>query len=229
MIDVAHIFRKGVHQNIIYAWFPAMYTRVDVVLVSNQDEISLMDVVNKMIFEIQSLERLANCFSPDSELSKYNSKQITKEQLAPELLCILQECENWRIETKGLFDIAVGGSYDLSGFLKGYALDRIRSILTSSGIENALVNMGNSSVMALGKRSEGKRWTVVNPESGQSVELYNECLTTSGNDTLERRHIINPMTGQYVEGVQMVSVITPTGSEGEVRSIEKFIKTNIYG
>ena len=229
MTDIAHIFRKGVHQNIIYAWFPAMYTRVDVVLVSNQDEAFLLDVVSKFILEIDTLEQLANCFSPERELSKYNTGQLELEQLDKELREILLICEKWRIKTDGMFDVNVEGRYNLSGFLKGYALDKIRLLLADSGIENALVNMGNSSVMALGMRSEGKRWTIVNPETGQSVELHDECLTTSGNDTSERRHIINPKTKQFVTGKRVVSVITPTGSEGEARSIEKFLKTNNYG
>ncbi len=60
---------------------------------------------------------------------------------------------------------------------KGYALETIKSILNECVIENALINMGNSSVLALGNHPVGTGWKVNN------ILLHNECLTTSGNDS----------------------------------------------
>lgn len=49
---------------------------------------------------------------------------------------------------------------NLSGFLKGYALEKIRELLQQYEIENALVNMGNSSVLALGHHPLADGWKV---------------------------------------------------------------------
>jgi thiamine biosynthesis lipoprotein len=227
--DIAHIFKAGKERNIIYARFPAMHTRVDIVIVSERDETSLLYVINDIFHLIGVLERKGNCFDPDSELSKYNAGELKQDQLDDELRHILSLCEKWKQATNGLFDAAVEGKYNLSGFLKGYCLDRIHSLLATEGIADALINMGNSSVMALGSQSERRGWPIVNLETGKKVVLYNECLTTSGNDSQERYHIIDPITKRYVRGKRVVSVITPTGTEGEVRSIEKFIKTHNNG
>lgn len=229
MRDIAHIFRAGRPQNILYAWFPAMHTRIDAIFVSQQSEDFLLDVVGWMMSLIRHLEQMGDCFNPDSELSVLNGGRIGQESLSRELRSILVQCEGWRQTTGGLFDVTVEGRTNLSGYLKGYALDRLKQLLEEQGVKNALLNMGNSSIMAMGECAEGNGWRVVNPETGQGIVLHDECLTTSGNDSPGRRHIIDPQTGQYVEGKSLVSVITKGGAEGEVRSIEKFIKTNHNG
>lgn len=113
---------------------------------------------------------------------------------------------------------------NLSGILKGFALDSIRRILKNYGIHNALINMGNSSVLAVGKSESASGWNVqLQNRSGGNILLSDECLTTSGNETSERRHILNPLTGQIVEGRRSVSVITAGGAEGEALSTALFL------
>lgn len=113
---------------------------------------------------------------------------------------------------------------NLSGILKGFALDSIRRILKKYGILNALINMGNSSVFAVGKSESASGWSVqLQNRSGGNILLSDECLTTSGNETSERRHILNPLTGQIVEGRRSVSVVTAGGAEGEALSTALFL------
>ena len=109
-----------------------------------------------------------------------------------------------------------GVTINLSGFLKGYALETIRGILNEALIENALINMGNSSVLALGNHPVGTGWKVNN------ILLHNECLTTSGNDSPERRHIVSPRDGKLVEGARQISVVTTNGAIGEILSTALF-------
>ena len=98
-----------------------------------------------------------------------------------------------------------GGSsliLDLSGILKGYALERLRVLLPTLGIKDALINLGNSSILSLGH----------NPSDIPS----GHCLTTSGNATPDRRHIRNPLTGEFITGQRQVSVTTADAIEGEI-------------
>ena len=95
-------------------------------------------------------------------------------------------------------------------------MDTIKSILNEFLIENALINIGNSSVLALGNHPVGSGWKVNN------ILLHNECLTTSGNDSPERRHIVSPRNGKLVEGVQQIAVVTPDGAIGEILSTALF-------
>ena len=57
----------------------------------------------------------------------------------------------------------------------------------------------------------------------KEIVLLDECLTTSGNDTDGRNHIINPLNGKSIIGKRATSVITPSGTLGEVLSTAFFI------
>ena len=100
---------------------------------------------------------------------------------------------------------------DLSGILKGYALERLRLLLPTFGITDALINLGNSSILSLGQ----------NPSDIPS----GFCLTTSGNATAQRRHIRNPLTGDFITGQRQVSVTTADAIDGEILATTHFIRT----
>ena len=82
-------------------------------------------------------------------------------------------------------------------------------LLPTMGVVDAIVNLGNSSIMALGD-------VPLDIPSGH-------CLTTSGNATATRRHIRNPLTGAFIEGVSLAKVITENAIDGEIQSIVSFI------
>lgn len=212
--------------NLLYAWFSAMHTRVDILLASDKSEQEILDCVNEVAERIVQLERMGNCFTPDSELSRLNEGAILRGEVSPLLDDILKKCDDYNEKTDGLFDVTVDGRINLSGFIKGYALDEAHHIIASHGIEDALVNMGNSSVLAMGNCQGSDGWIIQNPETGESVVLHDEVMTTSGNDTDGRRHIINPLTGNYVEGRRVATVVTSSGAEGEVLAKVRFIKVS---
>lgn len=209
-----------------------MHSRVDIALVSGLDEAVLVGVVERMQVRIAEIERVGNCFDPYSELSRLNRDEVAREDVSEELARILSLCDEWKAKTAGLFDVAYSGTINLSGFLKGYALDEVRPIIEEAGIADALINLGNSSILALGCQpgyTDGWHISALNsspPSDGAGETLHNQCLTTSGNDTADRCHIVNPITGQLIKGLRQVSVITYSGAEGEVMATVKFIKAN---
>ena len=115
---------------------------------------------------------------------------------------------------------------DLGGFAKGYALDKCIEILKNNQISDALVNFGNSSVFAMGNHPAGTGWKITLPTSTSEqpsfVVLYNECLTTSGNEET-KLHILSPFDGQYVKANKPVSVVTKDATSGEVFSTALFV------
>lgn len=203
-----------------------MHTRVDILLPGTESEDFYCAVVAELADRIAGIEAIGNCFNPQSELSRFNKGGLERSALSPELRRILDLCEEWKRRTGGLFDVACSGKTNLSGFLKGYALDAVRPILEKHGITSALVNLGNSSVLALGNQTaDGDGWTVKRID-GREYRLHDQCLTTSGNTPENRAHIINPLTGKCVQGEGIVSVVTNGGAEGEVMSTVTFIKSN---
>ncbi|MDH6313496.1 thiamine biosynthesis lipoprotein [Parabacteroides sp. PFB2-10] len=258
----SYIFRQtDPESTVFYAWFEAMHTRIDMVWCNLMEEESVC-LGNKIQEEIKRLEKMANRFDPASELAVIN--RLASSQpigISEELGQILQECIGYNQKTFGVFDITIQSNnndrnrtdhivfdpdnqtiffqnadiqLDLSGYIKGYALDKVKELLTAYGCCDALVSIGNSSVFAMGNHPMGSGWKVSTQYTGgalsaenKEVTLYNEFLTTSGNETEERKHIIDPATGHYVTGARAVSVITETGAIGEVLSKTLFIAPKI--
>ena len=108
---------------------------------------------------------------------------------------------------------------DLGGYAKGYALDRAVAILKQQGIHNALINIGGN-VMAMG--THGTRdWRVGiqhprKPGPIATLELHDgEAIGTSGDyqryfELNGKRycHLIDPRSGQPVQGVEAVTILT---------------------
>lgn len=247
--------------NMDYIYFAAMHTRVDVLVRRGMYGYDVDALASEIENVVAELETVGNRFDPSSELSFVNQTAFCKRvRLSLRLYKIIRRCIEYYKMTGGLFDITVGspGSrfslakelflyddhtisfsdrrvrLDLSGVLKGFALDEVGSLLKAHGIEDALVSIGTSSILAIGDREHGsgEGWQVALPNNNKSfpgngerfVYLHDECLTTSGNDKLERAHIINPLTGEFVKGQHTVSVVTKSGVKGEVLSIVRFLE-----
>jgi thiamine biosynthesis lipoprotein len=229
-----------------------MHTRIDLLL-HGKPEAELQSLVVRISETLQELEKIANYFDPASELSRVNDEAHQHPvTVGDDLFRILSLCKTFNRRTEGCFDITIqsdpyhektaesfhldethssvffdypGIRLDLSGFLKGYALDKVKMVLDNQALPDALINFGNSSVMALGNHPNGKGWKVSVAASGEEFLLHDECLTTSGNDSDERKHIISPQTGKYVKGRKCVSVVTSDGAWGEALSIALFVAT----
>ena len=252
-----HIFKESPSgDHLFYAWFSSMHTRIDLVFFGKEDEDFYLATTRSVQQILNDLEQTGNFFDPTSELSFVNRMANSKPVVVSEhLYNIIRLCQTFHKQTFGCFDIAINSSdyeqglldavilsednhtiffekgnilLDLSGILKGYALDCIREFLISEQITDALINMGNSSVLALGNQPYGDGWKIDFQEgSKHDIILHDECLTTSGNNTVERKHIISPFTHSYVEGKREIAVITESGALGEALSTGLFVADTV--
>lgn len=256
---VRHVYKYLPSQGgMLYAWFTAMHTRVDILLCADASEEQLASVAHDIEDALRRLEAIGNCYDDKSRLAFLNRTCATAPQpVGDELYRILHLCLEGYERTGGCFDVTVhtdrhtpdtirdvclsptertlffsrpGIFINLSGFLKGYALDHIRSILHDRHIVHALINMGNSSVLALGSHPLADGWKVGFGSAARAgnaqppeVWLHDECLTTSGNDSPDRRHIIHPQTGQLITGQREVAVVTASCADGEMLSTALFV------
>lgn len=246
--------QKSINGNtLFYSWFQAMHTRIDVLLYAENSLEYLKSLAEKLKIEIERLEHLANRFDENSELSQLNSKAFENAiPISNELFQIIEECLVFNKKTLGYFDITINSKnnfsngisnilvntenqtirflhpdvqLDLSGFIKGYALRAIKSILYDNNINNALINIGNSSVLATGNHPHGKGWKINSnlQDISRECELQNQCLTTSGNTNNTKWPIQKPMTRKAVENYPMLSVITDDPATGEALSKALYI------
>lgn len=110
---------------------------------------------------------------------------------------------------------------DLGAIGKGYAVDRAAEVLRSSGIRNALINAGGSTILAMGSPPDQSAWLVHLRDPSHQVDpqvmLRDESVSTSeqtapsllGDATAG--HIIDPDTGTPLQTEFAVSVIAQTG------------------
>jgi thiamine biosynthesis lipoprotein len=128
-----------------------------------------------------------------------------------------------------------GMRIDAGSFTKGYAVDRAAGLLQKAGIKQALITAGGT-IMALGKKPGGKSWQVGirhprrQGELIGSVPLEDQAISTSGDyerfyQFKDRRicHIIDPRSGQPIEAVQSISVITPSAMASDALSTALFV------
>jgi thiamine biosynthesis lipoprotein len=121
-----------------------------------------------------------------------------------------------------------GMAVDLGGLGKGLALDRIAARLRRERCGSAMLNFGESSLLAIG-RPPGGRWTVVlrHPASGVVGEfpLGGRACSTSATfgQTLKagsRRvgHVLDPRTGRPVRVMAQVTVLARSAAVAEAAS-----------
>jgi thiamine biosynthesis lipoprotein len=121
-----------------------------------------------------------------------------------------------------------GMEIDPGGIGKGYAVDRVASILREYGIRSALISAARSSILAIGAPPNEQGWRVHirdpkdSSKTAQEVILRDESMSTSGN--YEKffyasgklySHIMDPRTGYPAQGMLSVSVIAPRCIDSE--------------
>jgi FAD:protein FMN transferase len=117
---------------------------------------------------------------------------------------------------------------DLGAIGKGYAVDRAAEVLRSSGICDALINAGGSTILAMGSPPGQSAWLVHLRDPSHKVDpqvmLKDGSVSTSeqtapsllGGDTAG--HIIDPDTGTPLRTEFAVSVIAQTGTLSDALS-----------
>ena len=177
-----------------------MGTQFDILMVGSDPRL-LGTVWEKVESEVQRLDILLNCKRYNELTEGYFD--ITLQGFDQVLLTE---------EDKSIFFFSESLHIDLGGYGKGYALAKIRELLEENGIGKALVNFGNSSVLAVGTHPCGEYWPVGldNPFTKERIadlKLSDSSLSISGNMPSHPRHIVNPHTGTFVEDKKMVSVV----------------------
>ncbi|WP_313990681.1 FAD:protein FMN transferase [uncultured Selenomonas sp.] len=125
--------------------------------------------------------------------------------------------------------LRAGMKIDRGALIKGLALDGIDRSWQASGIEDALADLGTSSILARGVNATGEPWQIGirNPRGESAADmiavmpLSDEVLSSSGDNEryflYEGRryhHLIDPRTGYPADtGLASVAVILPRVSE----------------
>lgn len=134
------------------------------------------------------------------------------------------------------FDNGVSMELDPGGIGKGYAVDRVISLLRREGVKAALVSAGSSSIYAMGTPPEQAGWRVNVPDPVRkgvtmtSVMLKDMSLSTSActekffvKNGHRYCHILNPHTERPVEDKLQTTVIAPSTTDSDALSTATFV------
>ncbi|MDR1526064.1 MAG: FAD:protein FMN transferase [Dysgonamonadaceae bacterium] len=231
--------RKNPETPVAYASVEAMHTVLEMILVSPDEEFS-KQIIEQAFAMVKQMDSLFNRFDANSEIGKLNRRDtptcmITDKQV----YTLLEYCENSRKKTGGYFDVTALSRYethppaipyrldrntnavtfsnchtqiDVGGIAKGFALEAVNQLLASHAIGRALVNFGNSSVLAVGTHPYGDYWPVAVEHVAQSgvaachLELADNALSVSGLTPQREGHIKNPLTNAYCANEELVVV-----------------------
>jgi thiamine biosynthesis lipoprotein len=221
-----------------------MGTRLDAVFIETDKALCEL-VWQRVVAELSRLDKMFNRFDIESEIYSVNLRAATESVIASdELMSVLISCKRYHNLSLGLFDVTLSDfnavhldvehqtisfsaknvSIDFGACAKGYALEKVKQMLVDADIKDALIDFGNSSVLALGHHPFGDCWkiSVENPfrpgEIVDEIELRDEALSTSGNMPTHLKHIVNPGTHQFIEDEKIVSVVTQNSFDAEVLS-----------
>ena len=229
-------------EGLFYGSVPyVMHTRFDVVIMSSAKE-TAETVWEDICTELERLWHMLDRFDPASEVSALNSgAALSPVRVSETMVEVLRLCAMYHERTMGIFDVtkrdfsrvrlegdtvtftAPDTFLDLGGFAKGYAVRKVRDLLSRAGIEDAYVDFGGSTILGMGHHPFGDSWKVSlqNPFSGEPIgefSLRDSTLSTSGNTPEYAGHIINPRTGAKIAGKIASTVMSPDPLDAEVLS-----------
>jgi thiamine biosynthesis lipoprotein len=149
-------------------------------------------------------------FSPyrdDSDVSRFGRGSLPLAQCAPELAEVLEACAAISARSGGYFTTTPGGTFDPSGYVKGWAIERAAAILTAAGSAEHSVN-GGGDVQCAGDR----RWRIgiadpLHPGRLALVVAGRDFAVATSGVAERGAHIIDPYTGQPPAGLASITVV----------------------
>jgi thiamine biosynthesis lipoprotein len=178
---------------------------------------SAIEDVKKFVTHV---DEVFSTYKSGSVISQLRRGEIEIGDCSDDLIEVWNACGLASELSDGAFNPwAVAGGFDPSGYVKGWAADRVADILVREGIEHVQVNAAGDLTLRGGfLTQEGviEPWKigVVNPDNRQEVlrvfEITDGAIATSG--TYERgAHILDPHSGLIAIGAKSATVIGPDG------------------
>ena len=239
---------------VAYASMRAMHTRLEMVLVGVAEALA-RELAEAVEADTARMERLFNRHAAGAGLNVVNMLGRAGDvAVDDELFMVLELCEAFRRGTEGYFDITAcseraadtaagytldaaahtvrlhgaGALLDLGGFAKGYALERLRQRVSEAGVQQAVLNFGDSSITAIGHHPYGEWWPIgVELDArrsavAQEFRLRDSAMSVSGRGRGGEYHIFDPHSGERVVRAETMVV------EGRSALVCEVLSTALY-
>lgn len=173
---------------------------------------ALSAAVDRAVKWLIDVDHRFSPFKDDSEVSRFDRGELTAAQLSPDLMDVLDVCDDYEERTGGAFRARLPGRrLDPCGVVKGWAVQRAADLLEVAGARNFCLNAGGD-VVVRGEPEPGELWRVGirHPDLADQLcavlELTDGAVATSA--AYERgAHIVDGRTGLPATDLLSVTVL----------------------
>lgn len=174
----------------------------------------------------------------DSPISRFGLGELTIDELVAggsgdEIAEVLALCELFHEESDGVFDVTAvrapnGSSFDPSGLVKSWALDRAAAILERHGARNFTVN-GGGDIAIRGDEHTGIPWSIgvrhpwETDRTAAVLELHGRCAIATSATYERGAHIVDPRTGEPTAEVASMTIVGPDLTVVDVCATTAFV------
>lgn len=168
--------------------------------------------IEKVFDVFKKADKKYSPYRKESEVSQLQKLPLLQRRYSPELASIMKLAEQTKQETNGYFNVEHRGSFDPSGIVKGWALQKAAELLEGY-THNFYIEAGGD-LQVRGVNEEGHPWSIGirNPfersEQVAVVYLDDKAIATSGT-AIRGAHIYDPVSSAPLEDIVSLSVIAP--------------------
>ncbi len=172
--------------------------------------------VDRVFAELERLEAMFSTFRADSEISRINRGELQIPASSTEVCDVLDACRWLDQASDGAFSAYrpdAPDQLDPSGFVKGWAADRVSQALRDAGLANWCLNVGGDIIVS-GAPGRDQRWKIgiVDPRDAHAVratiEVSHGAVATSGT-AARGMHLWDGRTGANATAFASLTVIGP--------------------
>lgn len=186
---------------------------IDVFGVGGPDVRALDAHLDAALAELRDADRVFSTWQPDSAMSRVRRGELALVEAPQVVTEVLGACALARRLSGGWFDPwALPGGVDPTGYVKGWAAQRVAGTIAATGVTGVLVNAAGD-VASVGGMENGApfRIGIADPASKRELACVVElrgAIATSG--AYERGpHLIDPWIGRPAARVASASVVGP--------------------
>lgn len=201
----------------IEVWGTILYIEAASTTVDRAAIDAAIEDVKNFVIEV---DESFSTYNDNSVVSRLRRNEIAIDQCPADVQEVWNACLTARYLSDGAFDPwKVEGGFDPSGYVKGWAADRVAEILMQAGCAHIQVNAAGDLTLRGGNlldSGEVEPWKigVINPDNTQEVlrvfEITDGAIATSGQ--YERgAHITDPYTGLIAIGAKSATVLGTDG------------------
>lgn len=169
--------------------------------------------VREVVALLHRLDGLCSTYRADSEVSRLRRGELDLVDCDDDVRRAAELCDQARALTGGWFDARAAGSFDPSGVVKGWVVERAAALLAEAGSCRHSVNGGGDVAVGLGPEP-GRPWRIGIADPLHANRLLTavrlECGGVATSGTAERGgHVLDPHTGLPASGLASVTVVGP--------------------